>query len=196
VPDITLENEKELYAKHDFWGFIDKYWDRGKKISQEQVERYIPKKAFMNKSKKTFSAFSSIRFFISYTEEFKEKIEELEPGVHQFFPIEIYRKDGSLLERPVYLMNICTQLDSLMVEKSEKLQRITMPPNVVDPELYTIIPNISTIVLNGDIIKGHHIWMEKHISGMNRYFYSDKLVAFVKKQKLHGMEVATKVIVV
>jgi len=46
-------------------------------------------------------------------------IEEMEPGVHQYFPVEFIMKSGPQPDQKYYILNICTQLKSLDFEKSQ-----------------------------------------------------------------------------
>lgn len=45
---------------------------------------------------------------------FRQAVEEFEPGQHQFFPIECYQKDGSRHEGDWYILNICVRLPVLI----------------------------------------------------------------------------------
>jgi hypothetical protein len=46
--------------------------------------------------------------------EVRDMIETLEPGVHQFFPVEIYGVDGNIREPRRYLLNICQLVDAIV----------------------------------------------------------------------------------
>ena len=46
--------------------------------------------------------------------EVRDMIEMLEPGVHQFFPVEIYGVDGNIREPRRYLLNICQLVDAIV----------------------------------------------------------------------------------
>lgn len=46
--------------------------------------------------------------------EVRDMIETLEPGVHQFFPVDIYGVDGNIREPRRYLLNICHLVDAIV----------------------------------------------------------------------------------
>jgi hypothetical protein len=54
---------------------------------------------------------------IGVSERVVDLIESLEPGVHQYLPVEVYHPYGSLFERR-WLLNICSRLDTFAAEHS------------------------------------------------------------------------------
>ncbi|MBA4766489.1 MAG: hypothetical protein H2049_02490 [Porphyrobacter sp.] len=54
---------------------------------------------------------------INVSERAKAVIESVEPGVHQFFPVDYYGRDGKLIETR-YWVYICNRRDSVCAEKS------------------------------------------------------------------------------
>lgn len=44
----------------------------------------------------------------------RDLIEALEPGVHQFFPVDIYDADGTLREPRRYILNTCRLVDAIV----------------------------------------------------------------------------------
>ncbi|XYK80246.1 MAG: imm11 family protein [Labrenzia sp.] len=62
----------------------------------------------------------------------KDIIEGLEPGVHQFFPIEVVYKDGSFA-RQMYFFNICNRLDTMDRERATaKIRKVLWDPATGD----------------------------------------------------------------
>lgn len=54
-------------------------------------------------------------FFVN--DRFREVVERLEPGVHQYFPVDMLWEDGTLAQK-MYMFNICNRLDTVSREKS------------------------------------------------------------------------------
>jgi hypothetical protein len=54
--------------------------------------------------------------------EVRDMIETLEPGVHQFLPVEIYGVDGNIREPRRYLLNICQLVDAIVDGKYSVLR--------------------------------------------------------------------------
>lgn len=54
-------------------------------------------------------------------------IEDMEPGVHQFFPVEFIMKSGPQPAQKYYSLNVCTNLKTLDFEKSKIFKKETNP---------------------------------------------------------------------
>lgn len=55
---------------------------------------------------------------LGVTDLVRDKIEELEPGVHQFLPAEITAKGGERPDRRYWLLHICNRVDAIDPERS------------------------------------------------------------------------------
>jgi hypothetical protein len=53
------------------------------------------------------------------SERFKEIVESYEPGVHQFFPVELFDKAGDRVPTNYYIFNCTVCVDAVLVEHSE-----------------------------------------------------------------------------
>ena len=94
-------------------------------------------------------------------------IEELEPGVHQFFPLETWAKGNKPAQR-MYLMNICNRLDSVDHQKTTKpFDRGIAWRNEKPGDLVFSLSQISI----------HKLWHDKHIFD-NMYFVDEVKDAF------------------
>ena len=110
---------------------------------------------------KIFSGHKKIHDFFNVETEhavsrrFKDIIEAFEPGVHQFFPIRLLRKNGEPFEGEYFLLNIRVAIAALDLDRSE-LHWTASGPAQEDR-----LPHISysgRIVLNKGLIEGHHLW--------------------------------------
>lgn len=130
--------------------------------------------------------------FLSVSEKAKGVIESLEPGVHQFFPVEYQDKDGNFTETRYWFVP-CNRIDSVdhdhttmvlgkfgywrpvqdLVRRGEPL-----PPNA-DPT------KPSKYVFNRRQIGDRHIWRDKHIG--NSVWLSDQAAARFKSEGLTGV---------
>jgi hypothetical protein len=84
-------------------------------------------------------------------DKFKQVVEQLEPGVHQFFPVDMLWKDGSLAQK-MYMFNICSRLDTV----SRKDSTAQKPKNYWKPETGKLVFSLQRV-------GGHHIWIDKHV---------------------------------
>lgn len=132
--------------------------------------------------------------FLSVSEKAKATIEQLEPGVHQFFPVEYRDKDG----RPSsirYWFVPCNRIDSVDRSRSNMVLRHgrqwMSPKNA--SRLGEILPgNVdvgkpAAYVFNLKAIAGRHIWRDKHIGGAT-CFISDAMGDAFKLANLTGLK--------
>lgn len=108
----------------------------------------------------------------------KDLIEQLEPGVHQFFPVTFYDIDGDFLENRWFL-NICNRLDTI---DRERVQGFVMKRYQSGMEAWILVRDIvrrkefdllppgydttqpPRLVFNRAQIDGAHLWVDRHLS--------------------------------
>jgi hypothetical protein len=153
----------------------------------------VPKHAFLESTHKTIADFVSIRGRLSMCAEARNIIEALEPGRHQFFPVEItrkrskkpiYRLDGRVLDEPYYMFNIQTWLDAVIIEQSKVV--VTHTSANIPPLVYPV-HNDYDIKLNKSIVDGHHVWRGHRQCPLN-LFFSDLLIDKLLEKKLRKLE--------
>ncbi len=114
-----------------------------------------------------------------FSTEAKELIELFEPNIHQFFRVDvsrgrsklpIFRRDGSLLDTPYYLLNAMRRLDAVIPEKSNvRVRHYDNQPTSINWTGYSL-----DAVLDKKLIGGHHLWTgAHHLYG--DLFFSDEL---------------------
>lgn len=118
-------------------------------------------------------------------------IEGLEPGVHQFLPVEIVRRrgaepirrlDGRVLDAPYYGLNVHALVDAVWVERSEV--RVT--------SIAARAPNVwrrmgsTNVVLRREVIEGHHVRRGRHQLA-DDLFFSDALAHAVEEERLREL---------
>ena len=119
--------------------------------------------------------FVSVSARLCISEDVKAIIEVREPNVHQFFPIELSRHTGDRTEKSYFLLNILTQLDSIVPEKSD--MRWSTDPMTGRGYWGEVAP--FRLALRHEAIAGRHIWLEKFRSSA---FLSDELVNAIEMQ--------------
>lgn len=153
----------------------------------------VPKQAFLESDHKTVADFVPIDARLAMCSEARALIEALEPGLHQFFPVEIvrkhgkrpiYRTDGRVLDEPYYLFNVQAMLDAVCIERSEVkvVPRTDGRPSTVYP-----LPANYNIVLFRSAVDGHHVW-RGHYQLFDYLFFSDTLVCQFKSKKLRQLD--------
>ena len=115
------------------------------------------------------------RGMLLVSERIKSIIERIEPGTHQFFPIDVFYKSNKGLAAKMYFLNICTRLDSV----DHDLTTAKMGNTMWRPDLS------GELVFNLDQIGNHHLWHDKHV--YNGRMISDELYNALIQQGISGL---------
>ncbi len=99
--DILSSPEFEFENYEGFMPFFK--FARNPKFADE---KYIPRSAIQLDKRKTYNDIMQVSGAYVLSDRFRAIIEDAEPGVHDFFPIEVKRKDGSPLEESYFLVGI------------------------------------------------------------------------------------------
>ena len=118
-----------------------------------------------------------LKFGYAVIDRFREKVEELEPTVHQFFDVEIMTKGGARPDKRYWLLQICNRVSSIDPEKT------TLPLGPGDRYVGTNIPSGQPMgmVLRKEAIAGKRMWFDRKFMGR---FFSDELFDFVRVNKM------------
>jgi len=140
--------------------YIDSTFDKGLSPLFEPGDMYAGR-AVKSEHVPTMVEWSSKRYpppdtFLSevifVSDAFKDIVERHEPGVHQFFPVEVVYKDGSFA-RQMYFFNICNRLD-------------TMDRDRATAELRNGImwdPRTGDFAFSLEKLGSAHVWKDKHV---------------------------------
>jgi hypothetical protein len=113
---------------------------------------------------------------------FRELVEEFEPGVHQFFPLALFHKNGEPVEGEFFIFNCTVSVDTLLVDRSE-IRWVTRGGGSGEP--YVSVHFNGTWVLSRPAIGGRHLWCGNRIrGGGSGVFLSDACHAALKQRKL------------
>lgn len=112
----------------------------------------------------------------------KEIIERLEPGVHQFWPLQIVMTKDQLYPMPYYTMVIGRFLESFSAEQSNP--KSLMKTSLAD--FFGITVNskdyYSGVALRRSVFDGSHLWRERWLA--RHVCMSDELQAEIKRAGL------------
>ena len=174
---------------------LDKFFLKYRAV--QVLHRYdsakVPTRAFLESDHKTVADFVPISARLAMCPEARALIEALEPGLHQFFPVEIVRKrgrkpiyriDGRVLDEPYYLFNVQTVLDAVCIERSEV--EVVPRTDGRPPSVYPLPANYN-IALFRSIVAGHHVW-RGHYHLSSYLFFSDALVSQIQAKKLRQLD--------
>ncbi|PID36785.1 MAG: hypothetical protein CR993_03295 [Rhodobacterales bacterium] len=100
---------------------------------------------------------------------FKDIVEEFEPGVHQFFPMEYYDSKGEKKIGEGYWMIICQRLDTLH-------DTLCIPPrnergfiDDFNEEYADRDKSLDRVVFSKEKAAGYHMWHDKFYPGANLF---------------------------
>jgi hypothetical protein len=105
-------------------------------------------------------------------ETFRLIVEEFEPGVHQFFPIQLKRKGGTPYEDKYYIFNACQSFDCRIVAG----RAVTWGESAVSEGRRYIINIGGPLQVSRPRIAGRHMWVNDLIHS-GRMCASDALFA-------------------
>lgn len=132
---------------------------------------------------------------------FMELVEQFEPGVHQFVPVEIYKaRDG----KPVathYWFIVGHRLDSVDAERTTFIWKApTDDPEAghwadryFDPAKSRIVRlSDASLIFSEAKISGHHIWHDPHILGENNPLCSDEVADKLRGAGFTGLAITPR----
>jgi hypothetical protein len=124
----------------------------------------------------------------------RDILEELEPGVHSFYPIAVKAKDGEQIEGrsalPYFIILHPPALDCVDPD------RTTFGTSGIGLDAMMRAPHLGTgpdktITLKGSVIAGHHFW--RGAEPLQHYFFgSDELKKRLEAEKLKGWDFGKK----
>ncbi|MCJ2187711.1 DUF1629 domain-containing protein [Novosphingobium beihaiensis] len=117
----------------------------------------------------------------------RSKVEEMEPGVHQFLPLEVEMPDGSTLKEKYCIWCNMNVLDSIILDRSENLQQV-WPNRDQFPEYYRYGETANgppVLALNKALIAGKVKWSEYKLG---KIFFSDEFAAWLDAKGIMGWE--------
>ena len=118
-----------------------------------------------------------------------EIIEDIEPGVHQYFPVKLVLKSEEPEPEPYFILNVCTLIEALDREASNVgIQYLPEDRHEARPWSKVMIapecasPNLEPpydLIVSKNKIKGRAVWREYGMRRLGSSFYSEEFVARV-----------------
>lgn len=142
----------------------------------------LPKKA-RRTDKLKLTDYILIRGFALVSERFKQAVESLEPGAHQFSAIELQEKDGTPIEESYYIFKNCQAAPCVLRAHSEmkSVGRVRVEPNEGKPYYFC---QYNKVGLSRPAVEGWHLWGASLILPDGCVFMSDELYKRFKKDRL------------
>jgi len=114
---------------------------------------------------------------------FRDCVEELDPGRHQFFPISVEDRSGAFKPGPFFLFNVVGHIDSIVEARSNFT---TLGRGVSEAWIYQRDVGPWKCAMDISIIGARACWTELHYG--RRGFISDRLAALFRQRGLIGFD--------
>lgn len=182
------ESEKEKYQSRYSHYALEriKKFNRGEVLADHEKYRWFR----MKKPRKTFPDVMVPTGTLSVTSAFKDAVETLEPGVHDFWLAEIEQPDGVGEDagwEPIpggdyWVMQIRQSLTALDVQNSDPkylyLGNGTGTAKALLPD-----PGAVDLAISRQAVEAAHLWKDPSVLGFD-CFFSDALAEDVKRRRL------------
>jgi hypothetical protein len=119
------------------------------------------------------------------SEKFRALVENHEPGVHQFIPVDIYDKVGGPVSSHRYWLNVCRRKDCVDPVRS-KFEWKTDYSGVTGYWDNRAHPD-SRLVFSKDKIGDTHLWVNPHLLVHRNFYASSTFVEAAKAAEITGM---------
>lgn len=160
---------------------------------------HVPTKMRWGNSKYKIPDFDACRC-INVSVRARAMIENFEPNIHQFIPVDYVNKSGNLLEKRYFFIP-CNRIDSMDRTKTTMVFITTKHGDYWRPVYDLVVTNKQALipphlphdtkskwVFDRKKIGGKHVWIDKHILGGMVPWISDELAEALKASDLTGLE--------
>lgn len=126
---------------------------------------HMPKEYFFKGPVRQIADFNNMWGSALVSQKFKDVVEALEPGIHQFFPVKAYWPGKKPVEDKFYWFHICTALDSVSEEASNLDARKVIYSPVYEKEVTRGWRNYNNenLVFSASDIEGLHLWQDRFL---------------------------------
>lgn len=169
----------EYYQEHDLMHLYGKIWWSAVDIE----DRFWPRRARLTTERKLLPHLVGFCSFWGVSEDFRECVEDLEPGVHEFREVEVLRKDGSAFDKRFYAINVRTMMCDVIdwertTARSSEARGIRVVRN---PNTFM---STQTVAMRKRAIEDHHFWIPQEAFPGACYGISDALHELLTERKL------------
>ncbi|NSX55129.1 imm11 family protein [Parasulfitobacter algicola] len=142
IPDLnTRANLSSVYAEGT------------RKLGSDEV----PKTFKLSKARDSLPASFMVQDGLYIVQKpFRDLIEQLDPGLHQFFPIEVRHRNGTPHDPPCYAINVTETRDSIVDDQSTVDKFVTDPENTDKRIVYFK----KDITIDPSKLTNIHLWRE------------------------------------
>lgn len=148
-----------------------------------RIKSHEPPEMFV--TEKTYKTLGSLMLLndsiLAVDERFRGIVDRLEPGVHEFFPIEIVMPKGGIYPDKYFTLVIGQYFDAFSREETQAGSVQEYPSGVVQPD--TSKAGVNGIAVRRSVYRGADLWRDRRL-GAELTCFSDELQAEVSKANL------------
>jgi hypothetical protein len=116
---------------------------------------------------------------------FKDAVEQVEAGRHQFFPVTVLDRNDIAREESFFIFSVVGRLDTIIEEQSNLSAR---GRGQIEAWGYERNEGPWRCAMDASVIDGHACWIEHRYGG--RRFMSDKLATLLEQKQLLGFKLS------
>ncbi|MGL4236843.1 imm11 family protein [Tabrizicola sp.] len=113
---------------------------------------------------------------------FKEIVERLEPGKHQFFPLKLRRKNDEPIEGEWFIFNACEKFDEILV-KYMKPEKVKWAKKFNGTPLMHCERGTKVLTFSRPQIAGRHFWITDYLAAP-QLIMSNEAVRAMKEARI------------
>lgn len=121
---------------------------------------------------------------------FRDLVEQFEPGVHQFVPVEIYKDRNGSPVATYYWFIVCQRLDS--VDPEHTTYKWTLDRTGKDGFWDNRDVPEAKLVFSNKMVAGHHIWHDPHMLSYKNWLCSDDFAEAAIAADFTGLTVSPR----
>jgi hypothetical protein len=169
----------EYFKENDLMQLYGRLWWSAVDIE----DRFWPKRARIMTDRKALPHWVGFCSMWGVSEDFRECVEELEPGVHEFREVEISRRDGSAFDERYYAINVRHMVkNAIDWDRTTAVSQEARGIRIVRDPRSQLSGRI--IAIRAPTIAGLHLWIPQETSSGTCWGVSDMLHDMLVKRKL------------
>lgn len=154
-------------------------------VRYKEPETFFPRKLRFRKGTTCWDYNGATEGGQSVSERLKTLIEAIEPGVHQFAPVDIFQKDGSFHAR-CYYWHVPVAIDAINPDLGG-VQTVAGP--VDGTQSWTIAPGRRNLAVYKAKVAGRAAWFDVRSAAF--LFISDALVSGMRRAGMEGWTISS-----
>jgi hypothetical protein len=195
----ALEAKKAYHDLCDIEAFkearrrgVNSFFTSSKVLAHPFGPEHFPHRVQLTQGKRVFDYNNYIVGGPAVSRRFKDAVEAIEPGVHQFFQVELLHKDGRPYGEPLYYWNITQAIDAIRPDLGGVHEM--GDPNHPGTHGWVISSGVSDrdrtkLAVDAATIAGRAAWLDVRYRAA---FISDALIAALNAAGMEGWELTTE----